>query len=448
VISDTIAAIATPLGGEGGVGVIRISGPRSLRIIKSIFKPSSKESFQSHKIRHGWIVEKSTAVDEVMVSYMASPKTYTGEDTVEISCHGGSAVLKRVLNLTIKSGARIAEKGEFTKRAFINGKIDLTQAEAVIDIIKARTKETTSIAAAQLKGSLTSRIGEIRGQLMDLATEVEASIDFPDEISNIDNKKALKTVKSSVASIDRLIQTADVGKIYREGISIAIIGRPNVGKSSLLNALLREERAIVDEEPGTTRDIIEETLNIKGIPARVVDTAGIRHSSKKVEKLGIDRAVRALNESDLALLVIDGSEPLKKEDHGLIDRTKSSKRIIVINKSDLPKRATIKGIANISVSALKGKGIGELEELIYDTIVTNKVVAENMDVMVNLRHKEALERARELLDNSQGSIKKKMQADFIAIDIKGALAALGEVTGENVSEEVIDRIFEQFCVGK
>jgi tRNA modification GTPase len=448
VISDTIAAIATPLGGEGGVGVIRLSGPRALRIIKSIFKPSSKESFQSHKIRHGWIVEKSTPIDEVMVSYMATPKTYTGEDTVEISCHGGGAVLKGVLNLIIKAGARIANKGEFTKRAFINGKIDLTQAEAVIDIIKAKTKETTSIAATQLKGSLSSRIGEIRGQLMDLATEADASIDFPDEISDIDNKKALKTIRSAVASIDRLIETADVGKIYREGISIAIIGRPNVGKSSLLNALLREERAIVDEEPGTTRDIIEETLNIKGIPARVVDTAGIRHPGNKVEKIGIDRAVKALIGSDLALLVIDGSELLKKEDHSLIDRTKSSKRIIVINKSDLPKRATIKGIANISISALKGKGIGELEELIYDTIVTNKVVAENMDVMVNLRHKEALERARELLHKCLGSVQKKMQADFIAMDIKGALAALGEVTGENVSEEVIDRIFEQFCVGK
>ena len=455
MLPDTIAAIATPLGGEGGIGVVRISGPDSLKIIKAIFKPSSKEVFVSHRLYHGWVVDNSREIDQVVVSYMAGPRSYTGEDVIEISCHGGGTVLKNVLELAIKAGARIAQRGEFTKRAFLNGKIDLAQAEAVIDLIRAKTREGSLLAASQLKGSLSSRIREAREGLIGLLAEIEASIDFPDEIPDIDIKKAGMTLTSAARSIDKLIDSAHLGKIYREGISIAIIGKPNVGKSSLLNALVREERAIVTDEPGTTRDIIEETLNIRGIPAKVLDTAGIRHSESKTERLGIDRAINAIEGADLVLLLLDISQELTGEDIDLMARTTDSRRIIVLNKADLAHKLKRKDVTSkignaqaVEVSALKGDGVGELESVIFDTIVSDKVVAENTEVMVNLRQKEALVRAKESLQRCLESLEKRMQADFVSIDLKGAIAALGEVTGEVVSEEIIDRIFEEFCVGK
>jgi len=455
MLTDTIAAIATPLGGEGGIGVVRMSGPDSLRIIRAIFKPNSKESLISHQLNHGWITDNSKEIDEVVVSYMANPRSYTGEDVIEISCHGGGVVLKSVLELAIKAGARLAGRGEFTKRAFLNGRLDLAQAEAVIELIKAKTKEGSLLAASQLKGTLSSKIREARDSLMLLLAEIEASIDFPDEIPDIDAKKAKRTLEAALNTVNKLIDTAHMGKIYREGISIAIVGKPNVGKSSLLNALVREDRAIVTDEPGTTRDVIEETVNIKGIPARVLDTAGIRHSDSKTEKLGIDRAIKAIEQADIVLLLIDISQPLTSEDVELIYRTTDKKRIIVLNKSDLthklnPKDVTSKTgtIQPVEVSALKGDGVGDLEKAIFDSVISNKVVAENTEVMVNLRQKEALVRARECTQRAIESAEKKMQADFVSIDLKGAIAALGEVTGEVVSDEVIDRIFEEFCVGK
>ncbi len=455
MLSDTIAAIATPLGGEGGIGVVRISGPDSLKLIKSIFKASNKEDFTSHKLRHGWIMDKSRDVDQVVVSYMASPRSYTGEDVVEISCHGGGRVLKNVLELAINAGARLANRGEFTKRAFMNGKIDLAQAEAVIDLIRSKTREGSLLAAAQLKGSLSFRIKEIKDKLLGLMAEIEASIDFPDEIPDIDPIHAEKMISEAADSIDKLIGTADLGMVYREGVSIAIIGKPNVGKSSLLNALVREERAIVTDEPGTTRDIIEEALNIRGIPARVVDTAGIRHSESKTELLGIDRALKAIDLADIVLLLLDVSQALSVEDRDLIAKTQDSRRIVVLNKADLPHELKAKEVSSmaggariVEVSALEGSGVGELESVIFDTVTSNKVVAGNTEVMVNLRHKESLLRAGELLKKSLESLDKHMQADFVSIDLKGAIAALGEVTGEVVSDEVIDRIFEEFCVGK
>jgi len=455
MLTDTIAAIATPLGGEGGIGVVRISGPDSLRIIRAIFKPNSKEDLISHQIHHGWITDNSREIDEVVVSYMANPRSYTGEDVVEISCHGGGVVLKSVLELAVKAGARLAGRGEFTKRAFLNGKLDLAQAEAVIELIRAKTKEGGLLAASQLKGSLSSRIKEARDSLMLLLAEIEASIDFPDEIPDMDANKTKRTLEEALDSVNKLIDTAHMGKIYREGISIAIVGKPNVGKSSLLNALVREDRAIVTDEPGTTRDIIEETVNIKGIPARVLDTAGIRHSDSKTEKLGIDRAIKAIDQADVVLLLIDISQPLTSEDIDLMARTVDSRRIIVLNKSDLAHKLKIKDITSkagnvlaVEVSALKGDGVGELEKAVFDSVLLNKVVAENTEVMVNLRQKEALMRARESIQKAMESAEKRMQADFVSIDLKGAIAALGEVTGEVVSDEVIDRIFEEFCVGK
>ena len=384
MLTDTIAAIATPLGGESGIGIIRISGPDSLRIIRAIFKPTSKEALKSHRLHHGWIVDNSKEIDQVVVSYMANPRSYTGEDVIEISCHGGGVVLKSVLELAIKAGARLAGRGEFTKRAFLNGKLDLAQAEAVIELIRAKTKEGSLLAASQLKGSLSSRIKEARDSLMLLLAEIEASIDIPDEIPDIDPKKAKRTLETALNTVNKLIDTAHMGKVYREGISIAIVEKPNVGKSSLLNALVREDRAIVTDEPGTTRDIIEETVNIKGIPARVLDTAGIRHSESKTERLGIDRAIKAIEKAEIVLLLIDISQPLTSEDIELMARTTDSRRIIVLNKSDLAHKLTYKDLTSkagsvqaVEVSALKGDGVGELEKAIFDSVMSNKLVAEN-----------------------------------------------------------------------
>jgi tRNA modification GTPase len=454
--SDTIAAIATPLGGEGGIGVIRLSGPDSANIIQSIFKPSSNNKLKSHTIQHGWIVDNSSRIDQVVVSYMASPRSYTGEDVVEISCHGGGKVLNSVLELTLNAGGRLAQRGEFTKRAFLNGKIDLAQAEAVIDLIMAKTKQGALFAASQLSGSLSHKISGVRNILKGLLAEIEASIDFPDEISDVPPDSAKNTVNSAINTIKGLIQTADLGKAYREGISLAIIGKPNVGKSCLLNALLKEDRAIVSEEPGTTRDIIEETLNIKGIPFIINDTAGIRDPLNKVESIGIDRARNAIDKADAVLLVIDISSPLTPDDISLIRDTNTLKRVIALNKADLAHMVKTKDIVGkaggnasfAEISALKGDGVGELENLIFNCIVDHKVVAENTEVMVNLRHKEALIRARDLLENCLKSLNDNMQADFVSIDLKGAIAALGEVTGDVVSDEIIDSIFESFCVGK
>ncbi len=452
---DTIVAIATPLGGEAGIGVVRISGPDSLGIIKSIFMPSSKGDFKSHQIRHGWVVDNSRMVDQVVVSYMASPRSYTGEDVIEISCHGGGTVLKNVLGLAVKAGASIANRGEFTKRAFLNGKLDLAQAEAVIDLIKAKTREGSLLAASQLKGSLSSMIKEARNGLLSLLAEIEASIDFPDEMPDVNCDKAKKLIESTAITIEKLIDTAALGKIYREGISIAIAGKPNVGKSSLLNALAREERAIVTEEPGTTRDVIEETLNIMGVPARVLDTAGIRHTESKTEKIGINRALKAIEGADIVLLLLDISQALSVEDLDLMDKTKGIRRIIVLNKRDLPNVLNIQDVLKktgneqaVEVSALDGNGVRELEKVIFDTIISNNVVAENAEVMVNLRQKESLLKAKDCLQKCLESVETRMQGDFVSIDLKGAIAALGEVTGEVVTDELIERIFESFCVGK
>jgi len=456
VLSDTISAIATPIGGEGGIGVVRISGPSSLNIIKTIFRPSLEGDFSSYKLRHGWVVDNLYSLDEALVSYMAAPKSYTGEDVIEISCHGGPAVLKQVLALTIKVGARLAERGEFTKRAFLNGRLDLAQAEAVINLVKAKTREGSLLAASQLKGSLSSKINSTRDGLLKLLAEIEASVDFPDEVDDIKAAELISVLNKSIVDINGLLDTADAGIIYRDGISIAIIGKPNVGKSSLLNALLREDRAIVTDEPGTTRDTIEETLNIKGIPARVIDTAGIRHSTSMIEKIGVDRALTALNKADLVLLVVDISQKLSAEDTRLFDASRNSKVIIALNKSDRPHILTIDsfkkdmGILSpvIKLSALTGNGIPELESAIYDSVIDNKVVAESTDIMINLRHKQCLIRAKENIVKAAGSVNSSIQPDLVSIDIRDAVSALGEVTGEAVSDEIIDRIFEEFCVGK
>ncbi len=454
--SDTIAAISTPLGGEGSIAVIRISGPRALDITSRIFNPTTDGDFLANTLRHGWIMDRAKRVDEVMVAFMAGPKSYTGEDVVEISCHGGPAVVKNILQLVICGGARLAERGEFTKRAFLSGKIDLTQAEAVIDLIRARTKEASILHASHLSGSLSSRLMAVREELKAFLAQMEASIDFPDEISEIGRKQARSVIINAMKSISGMISTADMGRIFREGVAIAIAGRPNVGKSSLMNALLRHERAIVHEDPGTTRDTIEETINIRGIAARIVDMAGIRDTKYKVESQGVEKAFKALADADLAVVVIDASEKLTQEDKSVIERTEDMKRIFVLNKIDKKqvskmehlKAMTGKDSAVVEVSALKNTGIDVLEGAIFKEVSGDKSVARNIDVMINLRQKQCLSRANECLAKALGSVKEGMETDCVAIDLRGALAAMGEVTGEAVGAEVIDAVFERFCVGK
>jgi tRNA modification GTPase len=455
MLKDTIAAIATPIGGVGGIGVIRISGPNSAGIAKKAIKFSKKGSFLSHTVRHGWVVGNKRHIDEVLVTFMAGPNSYTGENVVEVSCHGGTSSIRHVLEIILSCGARLAEKGEFTKRAFLNGKIDLTKAEAVIDLIKAKTRKASILAASHLKGSLAGKISSIRDELMALLARIEASIDFPDEIGDVDRRDMAKIIRFALKAVEKLLITSDMGKLIRDGLYIAIVGRPNVGKSSLLNAMVRDERAIVHETPGTTRDTVEESLSIKGVPARIIDTAGIRSARNAVEKAGIMRSKKAIEASDIVLIVIDSSLPLTKEDIKILCSTREHRKIIVLNKSDKCQRTSSKDVLvhagnakTLMVSALRGTGIEQLENAIYKLVNINKVVAENMDVMINLRHKQCLMRAKDFLSNAVCSVIKRAEADCISIDVKGAIASLGEVTGDEVSDEVIASIFDRFCVGK
>lgn len=456
MISDTISAISTPLGGGAGIGIIRMSGANAVGVIDLIFSPTKAGKFLSHTIRHGWIVDNSVNVDEVIVSYMAGPNSYTGEDIIEISCHGGSANIRHVLELTIKHGARLAERGEFTKRAFLNGRIDLSQAEAVIDLIRARTKSASILAASHLKGSLSAKIVSIRAGLLTFLAGIEASIDFPDELGEVDRKKASAIVTKAILDIKDLIAGADSGRLLREGISAVIIGRPNVGKSSLLNALLKHERAIVHEDPGTTRDVIDEYVDMFGVPVRIADTAGIRASESSVEEIGVRKALDELEQSDIALVVLDISETITDGDTSLLSITAGLKRVIVLNKRDkshaFDKAALEKllqpGEPVVETSALKGEGIGDLEDAIFSLISGDKMVALNTNVMVNLRQKQCLEKARAALEDIKDGLAATIEPDLLAINVRDAVASLGEVTGQVVSDEVIDSIFEQFCVGK
>jgi len=461
--TDTIAAIATPLG-EGGIGIVRLSGEQALSILIKIFKrngQNKENEIESHKLYHGFAVEPKTGnvLDEAVASYMRGPKSYTGEDCVEISCHAGIALLRQVLEGAIASGARLAQRGEFTKRAFLNGKIDLIQAEAVIDLIKAKTKTGVVVAASQLRGRLSKEIGGTRDRLIGLLARIEASIDFPDDIEDLSTKTLISETKKEGDTLGRILSSADAGRIFKEGLPTVIIGKPNVGKSSLFNALLKEDRAIVTEIPGTTRDTLEESLNIKGLPLKVVDTAGTRFARDKIEELGIERTEQALAESDLALIVIDASEPLTREDISIMSVAKGRRAILVANKRDKAdasikeesklKAGEILGQTPVAeTSALYGDGIPELEECIVKLVAAEKVVAGKDPVITNVRHKECLIRAKEALDRAGESALKGMQADFVAIDLKSAVLALGETTGEEVSEEVLDRVFSEFCVGK
>ncbi|NLK73595.1 MAG: tRNA uridine-5-carboxymethylaminomethyl(34) synthesis GTPase MnmE [Clostridiales bacterium] len=457
-MEDTIAAVATAPG-EAGIGIVRLSGENVLQIINDIFKPKSKKSISAidhRKLIYGHIIDNKQVIDEVLVVYMKAPHTYTKEDIAEIHCHGGMIPVRKILELTLKKGARLAEKGEFTKRAFLNGRIDLSQAEAVMDIISAKTDKGFDLALNQLEGQLSENIRQIRNALLQTIAHVSVNIDYPEEdIEEITYENLKKQISDILSSIKNLLETADTGKIIKDGLNTVIIGRPNVGKSSLLNALLKESRAIVTEIPGTTRDIIEEMLHINGIPLKIIDTAGIRETSDVIEKIGVEKTKKSFNMADLIIFMLNTSEPLASEDHQIIELLKHRKAIVVLNKTDLPQKINIEEIQSllpdkkiIQASMKQGKGIKELEEAISDMVYSGHVSQKNTLMITNIRHKNLLEKAKTFLEDSLSMIERQEPLDFIDIDLKNAWESLGEIIGEAVAEDIIDEIFSRFCLGK
>ncbi len=458
--NDTVVALATPPG-EGGIAVIRISGDESARIIEKLFtgKKSSRIKASDLKDRYfnyGYITDdEGQIVDEVMMVYMKAPRTYTREDIVEIHCHGGMVPVKRILELVISAGARMAEPGEFTKRAFLNGRIDLSQAEAVMDLISARTEEAAKASIRQLKGSLTEKIGSLRERLLNLLAHIEVTIDYPEEdIEDVFLDDLAEALKAARQECHRLLDSADQGRLVREGIKTVIIGRPNVGKSSLLNALVRENRAIVTDIPGTTRDVIEEHLNIKGVLVKIIDTAGIRETVDLVEKIGVERSRGMMEEADLILFILDASEPLGEDDRKIMEWLSGRRALVLLNKTDKPAvidEAEVRKLVKADVirtSMVDGTGIEDVKDYIYNMVFSGKLTAGNEIFITNTRHKEALIRADGHLKDALASLEALVPLDIITIDIRDALDCLGEITGESLTEDLIDKIFAEFCLGK
>ncbi|OGQ13953.1 MAG: tRNA uridine-5-carboxymethylaminomethyl(34) synthesis GTPase MnmE, partial [Deltaproteobacteria bacterium RBG_19FT_COMBO_46_12] len=446
--------------GESGIGIVRISGSSAETIARKLFKPKKDQYyFISHHFHYGEIIDtqRGKAVDEVLIVLMKSPKTYTREDIVEIHCHGGYFILQKVLELVLKEGARMAHPGEFTKRAFLNGRIDLTQAEAVIDLIRAKTQTSLEIASQQLRGWLYKEMADLRAQLINHLVMIEAHIDFPEEeIEPVAFGEMRKNLEILIHRIEEWIDSYEEGKIFREGISCAIVGKTNVGKSSLLNVLLKEDRAIVTPIPGTTRDVIEEVLNIYGIPVRLMDTAGLRKPVDSIEQEGVRRAKERVADSDFVLLMLDGSRSLDKDDKEIFEEIKGKKRVVVVNKKDLPLEISQEDVKRlfpedpiISISALKNEGIDELKQTIYSSLVHRDMRATPEHLIVaNIRHKAALTQVRDSLSDTVKGLEEGTSIEFIAFEIRYALEALGELIGETSTEEVLNRIFEQFCIGK
>jgi tRNA modification GTPase len=387
---------------------------------------------------------------------MSQPKTYTREDVLEIHCHSGLLILREILQAVLEGGARLAEPGEFTKRAFLNGRIDLTQAEAVIDLIQSKTQLSLELANRQRSGKLGGEVRRIRERLLDLLALLEASIDFPEEeVPELSPPEVTRQLQGTRNDLDALLRTYEEGRIFREGIAAVIVGRPNVGKSSLLNCLLQEDRAIVTAIPGTTRDVIEEVANIEGIPLRIMDTAGLRHAKDAIEEEGVRRTRDCLAHADLAIWVLDGSEPLTAEDFEILPQVRPKKTVVAINKNDLPQRFSPENLAGqipeaslVSISALHGSGIEGLKKAIHTLVLNGQLETSAETILSNLRHKRAIEVAREALSEALKSLGANLSSEFITLDVRGALEALGEIVGETTSEEVLDRIFSQFCIGK
>lgn len=455
---DTIAAIATSLG-EGGIAIIRVSGKDALKITGSIFRGKNGRAIndiKSYTMRYGHIIDKETdeVLDEVVISFMRGPKSFTAEDTVEINCHGGVIATNRILEEVIKSGARLAEPGEFTKRAFLNGRIDLSQAEAVIDIIRAKTELSMKSALAQSEGRISREIKAIRHSLLGIIAHIEATVDFPEEdLEETTSEITAVQLKNVIERIEKLLTSADEGKILREGLDTVIVGKPNVGKSSLLNALLMEKRAIVTDIPGTTRDVIEEFINIDGVPVKIIDTAGIRETEDIVEKIGVEKSREKINEADLIILMLDASRELDNEDLEIIDYIKDRKYIVLLNKSDIGNKINKNDISElnsdfvIEVSAKTGEGLDKLKNSIKHLFFKGEVTSKDT-IITNLRHKEALIKAKESCKAALAALKNTMAIDLASIDARSAWMSLGEITGETLEEDIIDKIFSEFCIGK
>ena len=451
---DTIAAISTPLG-EGAIGIVRLSGTDSFAIAQRIFKGKDLASVASHTLNYGHIVDpdKNEILDEVMVGAMRSPKTFTREDIIEINTHGGIAVTNEILQLVIREGARLAEPGEFTKRAFLNGRVDLTQAEAVMDIIRAKTDKAMNIAVKQLDGSLSDLINNTRQEILNTLAQVEVNIDYPeyDDVEEATTEIIREKTSEFEALLTNLLKTARRGKILREGISTAIIGRPNVGKSSLLNNLLREEKAIVTDIEGTTRDVIEEYVNINGVPLKLVDTAGIRETEDIVEQIGVERSKKALKEADLVLLVLNASEPLTDQDRQLLEISQDSNRIILLNKVDLPEKIEIDQLPedHIKISVLKNQNIDQIEDRINALFFENAgLVEQDATYLSNARHISLIEKAVESLQAVNEGLALGMPVDLLQVDLTRTWEILGEITGDAAPDELIAQLFSQFCLGK
>lgn len=456
---DTICAIATPIG-EGGVAIIRISGENALDIASKIFKPKNDydiRNMKTYTMKYGNIIDlqENEIIDEVILSYMKSPSSYTGENVVEINCHGGVVSTNSVLNEIIKAGARLAEPGEFTKRAFLNGRIDLSQAEAVMDIITAKTELSMKSAMMQRNGALSREIEELRKYLLNVLALIEYAVDFTEDDEDVIDDNLISQVKEGIEKtnlkIKDLLSNADEGKIIRDGLNIVIVGKPNVGKSSLLNALLKEKRAIVTDVPGTTRDVIEEYLNLDGIPIRITDTAGIRETEDVVERIGVEKSKEKIEEADLIILMLDTSREIDEEDKAIIEKIKNRKYIVLLNKIDLEMKISEEVISNlnnkIDISAKTGKGIDGLKNTIKDLFFNGEINTESL-IVSNTRHKQALYRAMENCETAIGRVNANEYLDLVSIYITAAMKALGEITGNELEEDLLNKIFSEFCVGK
>ena len=449
---DTIAAISTPLG-EGAIGIVRLSGSEAIAIADKVFTGKSLANCHSHTLNYGHITENTRVLDEVMVGVMKAPKTFTREDVIEINTHGGIAVMNEILQLLLRNGARMAEPGEFTKRAFLNGRMDLSQAEAVMDIIRAKTDQAMNIAVKQLDGSLSNLINKTRQEILETLAQVEVNIDYPeyDDVEEMTTRMLREKTAAFQTLLENLLKTAKRGKILREGLSTAIIGRPNVGKSSLLNRLVREEKAIVTDIAGTTRDVIEEYVNINGVPLKLVDTAGIRETDDVVERIGVERSHKALEEADLVLLVLSANEALTDQDRQLLALSEGSNRIILLNKTDLPENIETADLPDdvIKISVLEDTNIDKIEAKINDLFFENSgIVEQDATYLSNSRHIALIEQALEALTAVNDGLDAGMPVDLVQVDMTRTWEILGEITGDAAPDELITQLFSQFCLGK
>ncbi|MCL6427984.1 tRNA uridine-5-carboxymethylaminomethyl(34) synthesis GTPase MnmE [Bacillus subtilis] len=458
---DTIAAISTPMG-EGAIAIVRLSGPEAIQIADRIYKgPKGKtlSSVESHTIHYGHIVDRPSdrVVEEVMVSVLKAPRTFTREDVIEINCHGGIVTVNQVLQLALREGARLAEPGEFTKRAFLNGRIDLSQAEAVMDLIRAKTDRAMNVAMNQMEGRLSALVRRLRSEILETLAHVEVNIDYPeyDDVEEMTHQILVEKATAVKKEIEALLRTSEQGKILREGLSTVIIGRPNVGKSSLLNSLVHEAKAIVTDIPGTTRDVIEEYVNVRGVPLRLVDTAGIRETEDIVERIGVERSRQVLKEADLILLVLNYSEELSEEDVKLFEAVEGMDVIVIMNKTDLEAKIDIERVrelANgrpvVTTSLLKEEGVNDLEEAIQSLFYTGAIESGDLTYVSNTRHISILQEAKRAIEDALSGIEQDVPIDMVQIDLTRCWELLGEIIGDAVHESLIDQLFSQFCLGK